>query len=353
MLPLALWLGSAALVLVHDPGLSAADLRLEGGRLIAHLSFARLDIERLLPMDADGKGGVSPAELARARGALEALAGEALEVQLDGHGTSAGSASVSIDTADNVHFHLTFAGVGAGTLSVRSTLLGRLPRGHRQYLSLRDADGKLLVEQMLDANAGPVEVNTGATGSRTAPHSFRQFLGLGIFHILSGYDHLLFLVGLLLPGFRFRTALAIITSFTLAHSLTLSLATLDLVRVPSNWVEPLIALSIVYVGVENIARPNPERRWLLTFGFGLVHGLGFATVLRGLGIGAGGGGVLVPLLSFNLGVEVGQIAIAALVLPLIWKLGQYPRLARRAVAVGSVLVALAGGYWLLQRTVFS
>ncbi|MBA3892956.1 MAG: HupE/UreJ family protein [Gemmatimonadales bacterium] len=353
MLLLALWLGSAAFALLHDPGLSAADLRLEGGRLVAHLSFARLDIERLVQMDADGKGGVSPAELAGVRGSLEQLAREAVEIRFEGHNAFAEGATVSIDTADNVHFQLTYTSVGAGTLSVRSALLDRLPRGHRQYLTLRDASGKLLAEQMLDAKAGAVEINTRATASGTAPRSFRQFLALGIHHILTGYDHLLFLFALLLPGYRLRTVLAIITSFTLAHSLTLSLATLDLVRMPSSWVEPLIALSIVYVGVENVLRPGPERRWLLTFGFGLVHGFGFAAVLRDLGIGAGGGGAVVPLLSFNLGVEVGQIAIAALLLPLIWKLGQYPALARRAVTVGSVLVALAGGYWLLQRTVFS
>jgi HupE / UreJ protein len=122
-------------------------------------------------------------------------------------------------------------------------------------------------------------------------------------------------------------ALRIVTSFTLAHSLTLALATMELVRLPSVWVESLIALSIVYVGVENILRRDPTRRWLLTFGFGLVHGFGFASVLQDLGIGAGGGPAAIPLLSFNLGVEAGQLAIVALVLPLTWagSRGRAPR----------------------------
>jgi hydrogenase/urease accessory protein HupE len=146
----------------------------------------------------------------------------------------------------------------------------------------------------------------------------------------------------------------IVTSFTVAHSITLALAALDLVTLPPSVVEPVIALSIIYVGVENILyRDRPERleqRWLLTFAFGLIHGFGFAGVLRELEIGAGGGGVAVPLVSFNLGVELGQLAIALLVWPLVWKLRAKPLFKARYVTACSVVVALAGGYWLVERT---
>jgi hydrogenase/urease accessory protein HupE len=195
-----------------------------------------------------------------------------------------------------------------------------------------------------------------ATPSRTpleSPRSFRRFLTLGIEHILTGYDHLAFLFALLVAGGTFGSAARIITSFTLAHSLTLALATFGLVHLPSWLAEPLIAASIVYVGLENLFRRDHGRRWLLTFGFGLVHGFGFASVLRELGIGAGGSGAAVPLFSFNAGVEIGQIAIALLTLPAIWKLSRRPAFETRAVPACSILVALLGAWWLVQRTLLA
>jgi hydrogenase/urease accessory protein HupE len=183
------------------------------------------------------------------------------------------------------------------------------------------------------------------------PRPFRAFLALGIEHIATGYDHLLFLLGLLIVGGSLRAALQIITSFTLAHSITLALATLNIINVPPKIIEPLIAASIVFVGLQNILSPGVEKRWLLTFGFGLIHGCGFASALRDLGIGANGTSIAVPLVSFNLGVELGQLTIAALVLPLIWKCRASPVFVRRLVPIGSGMIVLAGGYWLIQRTV--
>src|SRR6266404_6254417 len=172
---------------------------------------------------------------------------------------------------------------------------------------------------------------------------------MGVKHIWTGYDHLLFLFGLLIVTRNFTSALKIITCFTIAHSITLAVATLSLVRISSRIVEPLIAVSIVYVGIENLLRgDDPKGRWLLAFAFGLIHGFGFASVLRELGVGANGSGITVPLVSFNLGVEVGQIVIAGLVLPLIWRLRANPAFVRRAVPVGSALVALLGSYWFIQ-----
>jgi hypothetical protein len=118
------------------------------------------------------------------------------------------------------------------------------------------------------------------------------------------------LLALLLAGAAFREVAKIITAFTAAHSLTLALATFNVVQLSPAMVEPLIAVSIVYVGIENLVRHQLSRRWLLTFAFGLIHGLGFASVLRELGIGAQAGQALMPLLSFNLGVEIGQLIVA-------------------------------------------
>jgi hydrogenase/urease accessory protein HupE len=209
----------------------------------------------------------------------------------------------------------------------------------------------LLSERVLSGHDDLLEVPLAADGavSEHSPRTFKEFLILGVEHIVTGYDHLVFLLGLLIVGGSFRAAVKVITSFTVAHSLTLALATLDLIRIPSKIVEPLIAVSIMYVGIENLFRRDLDKRWLLAFGFGLIHGCGFATVLKDLGVGAQGSGVAMPLFSFNLGVEVGQVVIATIVLPCIWKLKERPSFQPRYVPACSVLIALAGAYWFVER----
>jgi hydrogenase/urease accessory protein HupE len=221
-------------------------------------------------------------------------------------------------------------------------------------LVVRSKAGQTLAERILDGNNNTFEADLARLSSSDAkPGSFRQFLVLGVEHILTGYDHVVFLLALLLAGGAFWNTAKIITSFTVAHSITLALAALDVVRIPSSVVEPLIAVSIVYVGVENLLQGDLRWRWLLTFAFGLVHGFGFASVLRELGVGAAGVGVTVPLVSFNLGVELGQVSIMLVVLPLIWRLRSQPFFVLRCVPACSLLVTVVGGYWLLQRTLFS
>ncbi|MEO7597450.1 MAG: HupE/UreJ family protein, partial [Opitutus sp.] len=173
------------------------------------------------------------------------------------------------------------------------------------------------VRQEPRASQIPQRRNERDTGSL-----FWSFLRLGVTHIWTGYDHLLFLFGLLIVCRTLRTVVAIISCFTVAHSLTLALATFDLATLSPRWVEPAIAASIVFVGLENLWRrgAEPRGRMLVTFCFGLVHGFGFANVLRGLGVGSGGRGIALPLFTFNLGVELGQIAVASLVLPIMWQL---------------------------------
>src|SRR5262245_29413295 len=197
----------------------------------------------------------------------------------------------------------------------------------------------------------------GGTGPSPRPDSesrtFWAFIKLGVEHIWTGYDHLLFLFALLVVCRSFRSIVAIVSCFTVAHSLTLALATLNIVNLPSRLVEAAIAASIVFVGVENLWRrgEEPRGRWALTFAFGLIHGFGFASVLRDLGVGAGPQGIVMPLFTFNLGVELGQVAIAALVLPIVWQLRKTEGFVRFGVPALSGLVALAGTYWLLERTV--
>ncbi|MDT7540341.1 MAG: hypothetical protein QOE33_245 [Acidobacteriota bacterium] len=324
-------------------------MRLAGNALSAQLTFSRKDMESLAALDTDGDGRISDDELARARPRLASLAAASFEVRQDEKLVRPVSSSAVIDQSDAVHFRLDFKPDSLDRLILRSTLLARLPRGHKQYLSLRGANGEVLGERMLDAGADSFEVDADVARA-AAPHTFRRFFVLGVEHILTGYDHLAFLLALLLAGGSFRSVTKIVTSFTAAHSITLALAALNIVSLPPSVAEPMIAASIVYVGLENIFRRETRRRWLLTFGFGLVHGFGFATALRELGLGASGGGVAVPLVSFNLGVEAGQLSVVAVVLPLIWKLRATPSFVLRYVPACSLLIALAGGYWLVQRT---
>lgn len=336
--------------LAHDPGLSAAVLKLDGKRVEAHLTFARVDIESLLPLDANGDGHVSQAEFKQSEMQLLALAKELVVITVAGHSIPIEMAKVELDDSEGIHFKFFFIKPEAGTFTFESKLIEHLSRGHRQYLELIGEGNRLIGSQMLEAAANRYEPSAAAMAEAAEhPQSFWEFFKLGIEHIVTGFDHLAFLLALLLAGSGLREAAKIITSFTIAHSITLALATFDVVNMPSGIVEPIIALSIVYVGLENIIRREVKNRWLLTFVFGLIHGFGFASVLRELGIAEQGSAAVVPLFSFNLGVELGQVTIAAMILPLIWKLRKQPKFVPRYVAAFSVLIALAGGYWLIER----
>lgn len=178
-----------------------------------------------------------------------------------------------------------------------------------------------------------------------------DFVAMGVEHIVGGLDHLLFLFALLALVRGFWQTVRTVTAFTVAHSVTLSLATLGLVDVPARVVEPLIAASIIWVAVENLVAPGSlGRRWLLAAVFGLVHGLGFASALTELDLGRSA--LVRALIGFNVGVELGQLAFIAVVLPaLAWasRPGRLPRLPQ----VLSLIVALAGAVWLVERLVLA
>lgn len=307
-------------VLAHDPGLSAAEVRILPDRIVAEVSFARVDVDQNL--------------------------GERL---LEIKGLGLRHFEVQTPDANSIHFILEFPNSTASELHLSAIALEHLPRGHKQFLSVRDSNG-LLAERMLSAESKDLTITLHSnSGSRS--ERFFRFLVLGIEHILTGYDHLAFLLAVLLTGGSLASNARIITSFTIAHSLTLALATFGVVTLPATIVEPLIAASIVVVGIENLVHRQLARRWLVTFGFGLIHGLGFAQILRELGIATMGIQGAVPLLSFNLGVELAQLSIAAITLPLIWRLQRRPAFMLKHAPALSLLLTLAGVYWFIARTV--
>ena len=219
--------------------------------------------------------------------------------------------------------------------------------GHETYFNLY-RNGQLAHQDLLDAGHAQSVYDTGLLQSRGAV--IRRFLVEGVHHIFIGPDHILFVVGLLLLGGKVRRLLKIVTAFTIAHSITLALAATGRVTPPAQFVEPLIALSIVYVGVANLLRGRQEhdRRVWIAATFGLVHGFGFASVLRELGLPREA--LAWSLFSFNAGVEVGQMCIVLAVAPLLGLLHtRRPTLALRAAMAGSAVVVAAGTYWFVQR----
>ncbi|WLQ17075.1 HupE/UreJ family protein [Hahella aquimaris] len=198
----------------------------------------------------------------------------------------------------------------------------------------------------------------GDMGGASGMSQYSDYFMLGLEHIIFGFDHLLFLLGLLLLPLGWKQLAALITSFTVAHSITLAASVLNWVSPPMMWVEAGIALSIVYVALENLweLRGEPtakalatrwKRRLLVTFSFGLIHGFGFSFILREIGLGDQMAGAL---MSFNVGVETGQIAIVTAAYALIYYAMKDWNLLRMA-RVGSLFVAAMGGYWLVERLV--
>ncbi|MCC7072666.1 MAG: HupE/UreJ family protein [Deltaproteobacteria bacterium] len=241
---------------------------------------------------------------------------------------------------DGHAWRLRFACPRAGRVSVElAALVARLGAGHRHLGHVVTSDGTHEVV----AAAGASSFAFGEAAGVGA------YLLIGVEHILLGFDHLVFLFGLILVGGRLRSLIAVITAFTVAHSVTLACAVLGWWAPPSSVVEPLIALSIAYVGVENLFVKNADKRWRITAPFGLVHGFGFAGALSEVGMPQGQ--VPLVLLLFNLGVELGQLAVLALVLPLLQWLRRRGWLGARATRWLSLAVVAAGVFWLVERLV--
>jgi hypothetical protein len=161
-LPLVLMVLAAASTFAHDPGLSTADVKLDGDRAAARLTFARGDIEMIAPVDADRDGRITQPEFDAARTGLESLAKESVALLIDGHGISPMKVAVSLDESDAAHFDLEYPPIQGSILTLRSLLIDKLPRGHRQFLELRDAGGNIRAQRMLDASNNSFECDMAA-----------------------------------------------------------------------------------------------------------------------------------------------------------------------------------------------
>jgi hydrogenase/urease accessory protein HupE len=340
--------GFAIRTSAHSTPFSYVDARLHDGRLDVTLSAHVVDVAHELAIDSPELLLQAPAtpDTVALLGALQ----QRLSLRIDGRAIRCDSRV----TADRIVKALTIRwsyscnvqGVGQ-VLSLDGPLFPYDPE-HLTFVNVY-VDGALTGQAVLDRSVRHASFSIGAPQSRR--QMVHRFLVAGIEHILSGPDHLLFLAGLLLLGGSFGRLAAIVTAFTAAHSITLALAVLNVVAPPPALIEPLIALSIVFVGVNNLRAPSGGEWRILAAGtFGLIHGFGFANALREMQLSQSGLGW--SLLSFNLGVEIGQLAVVVVVASLLEILRRSGLVApRRLVVVGSLVVAAAGAFWFVERVI--
>lgn len=281
-----------------------------------------------------------------AAGDIEKQISDRLALSINGQPFVASSPQVETDEANGVAYWRATYGGAIKTFAVGHRLFPE-DQGSRTIVSVTK-DGQDLQEVIVDA-AHP-SMDFGQVRKASVWSVISQFLSLGIMHIFTGPDHILFIFGLILLGGGLKPLLKTVTAFTVAHSITLTVAATGIWTPPSKYVEPLIALSIVAVAIENLRKQRGTRDWrpLIAFGFGLIHGFGFAGGLIEAGLPHAAIGW--ALASFNIGVECAQASIVLLVTPLLaWLAKTRPTINYRVVVVGSLTIALAGAVWFVDR----
>jgi len=354
------------LAAAHAIGLSRGEYRAVANGVQAQMTFDRAELGALLegsPGDAPEAAAVFA--LSSSRGVIERRIVQRVRI-VDRGGLPCPGALLELGPSDQGGVALTAVYRCAGLPETTSAVIefwDALTPGHR-HLVLTEATSPNETGSPSSASAQqivyarqPRFTLASLSPATTAPPSTAPpaaespsllgWLTLGIEHILGGYDHLLFLLALVIVMPVLKTLAATVSVFTLAHSITLALATLGVVAPPTSWVECAIALSIVYVGLENLTARASSPRFALVFGFGLIHGFGFAGALAELGLPVAAAPT--ALLSFNAGVELGQLAVLAVVFPLVQRLRRAAWFGPRAVPAFSLATALAGAVWFFER----
>jgi hydrogenase/urease accessory protein HupE len=332
----------------HPVPFSYLDLRIQAnaieGTLVVHIFDAAHDLNVDKPETL-----LDPAVASRNGSTLIAMLSGRLRILVDGRPVSAAwSGPEVLADRQSLQLQIRFAVDHApGTVTVTAALFPYDPT-HQTFINIYE--NRSLTQAILDHNKPSFEYFAGTRQGVLAV--VERFVPAGIHHILIGPDHLLFLVGLLLLGGGIRKLAIVVTAFTVAHSITLSLAALNIVSPPSRLIEPAIALSIVYVGTDNLLVKGGRdvRKWI-AFAFGFIHGFGFASVLREMDLPARALGW--SLFSFNLGVEIGQLLVVVTVASALAMLRSRSEIAsRRLTFAGSIVVIVAGTFWFVQRVFF-
>ncbi|MEY2890583.1 MAG: hypothetical protein RJA98_491 [Pseudomonadota bacterium] len=355
-------------------------LQVQGAQITQRLDIALRDLDRDLALDADDNGELSWGEVKARWADIDALASAALQVRSAGQPCTAVQAQTpQLDShTDGRYVVLQHTLQCAGPVSdaqVDYRLFEHSDASHRAVLRVvrmaptqAGLDAGESSTALLTPGAGPQAValpgSAAGAASHAAPHGFFGFVAEGARHIAIGADHILFLVTLLMvavwrrdgagwaPRERARSAWLetskLVTAFTVSHSLTLALAASGVLAPPSRWIESLIAASVLLAAIDNLRPLVSAPRWMIVALFGLVHGFGFAGPLQDLGLQRGN--LAVPLLGFNLGVELGQLALVAVLLPLACWLRASTFYRHVVVRGGSVAVAMVATLWLAERS---
>ncbi|MED5595710.1 HupE/UreJ family protein [Janthinobacterium sp. P210006] len=355
---LCAWLAPAQ---AHKPSDSYLSLSVHGQQIDGQWDIALRDLDFAIGLDGNGDGALTWDEIRARHEAIAAYALQRLQVASDQGVCPLKAVEQLIDNhTDGAYNVLRFTATCPGnaapaTLSIGYTLFADLDPQHKGLLKI-DSGGATQTA-IFDPDS-PRQTMSLAAPNRLA--QFGAYVKHGIWHIWIGYDHILFLLSLLLPavllpdlrdqqqGLRaaFYDVLKVVTAFTLAHSITLTLASLSLVSLPSRWVESAIAASVILAALNNLLPLFRGKRPVAAFAFGLIHGFGFASVLRDLGLPQGS--LLASLFGFNVGVEIGQLAIVAAFLPIAWLLRK-TWLYRQVLTVGSLAIAVVAAVWLVER----
>jgi hypothetical protein len=323
--------------------------------------LALRDLDYAIGLDSNDDGAITWKELRCQEAAVKAYAFSRLEIRIDGAPGRIQAGDLLVDNhSDGAYAVLRFGVEGSRSprlLEVHYAALFDVDPLHRGLLRL-DNDGTTRL-----AVFSPASTIQRFDLYGNPAHPRTPFIQEGVWHIWTGYDHVLFLIALLLPGVLqrrqagwqgqagvrpiMREVLKTVSAFTLAHSITLSLAAFELVRLPPRLVESAIAASVVLAAMNNLVPLFPDRGWVMAFSFGLVHGFGFASALTDLGLRRG---ILVPaLFGFNFGVEIGQLAIVSALLPLALALRHRPFYRHCLLPAGSGAIALVALLWLTER----
>jgi len=358
LLGVVLLTGSHSTV-AHPAPFSYLDLKMDDAGLHGSLVVHDFDAAHELGVP-DPQSLLEPAVTRAAGARLERLLESRMQISADGQAvTPRWLPAVAIAERQSIRLEFTLAARAPGELRLTAWLFP-YDSMHESFINLYER-GRLVQQAIIDAQHRTLTFYSHSLPGRWAV--VRTFVAAGVHHILIGPDHLLFLLGLLLLGGSPWRLVKIATAFTIGHSITLSLAALDLLRVAPRIIEPAIALSITVVGIDNLlvsggksagqraaAAARDLRPWLAG-GFGLVHGFGFASVLLELGLPAGALGW--SLAAFNVGVEIGQLLVIVPLAMFLAGLRRWDgRLADRGVVAGSITVAAAGAIWFVQRTCF-
>jgi hydrogenase/urease accessory protein HupE len=357
LLAVAVAIGAMVAAEAHQVNLSTARVMLRADRSVSvEVGLKGSDADRLAGtgiFDAQ-RDQVDPALVPAAAAPIIAYVSAHIAVTAaDGRACTPGTPALASD-GDGVLFRNSFScrDVG-GDIVYRSTVLTDADPAARQVVLIGEGDDA--PQALLDGANTTVTLSAGAPSLLS---TLERYLVTGVEHIFLGYDHIAFLVAVVLWARRLVPVIKIVTAFTIAHSITLSLATLNVVVIPSAIVEPAIAASIVYVAMENFFTRNIDGRWRITFAFGLIHGFGFAGALREIGLPTNA--VATALAAFNIGVEIGQVAIVSIVVPALIVLDRLvaadrtkPARAAPLVYALSALITVLGSYWFVTRVLYA